>query len=359
MEDISFRGVECPKEEANNMCWGVRETKGELTEVYFKISPPEADELRIKVHHVGLCHTDVSFIENEWGMPSYLPMIPGHEMVGIVSERGAKCSKYPVGTRVGFGPMRDCCGDCKMCRSGEDGLCREAEAPTWTYNPHLGGYSTIFQGKEKYFFYIPEGIPFHRAPPLLCAGVTVFVPLQRYAKPGMRVGVVGIGGLGHLAILFAVKMGMEVYALSSSSGKEEVTRELGAHQFLLSTDHQGIQTLQQEGGLHLIINTSYALDITPYMDCVGSDCTLIQVGAPPGTTMQLPKFWDILDNQKKLIGYGGMSRTDTQNTLDFAAQNSVFPVTENYKWSEFPKAYAKLHDGKPIFRCVVDVADTL
>ena len=218
--DYSFRGVVCPKAEADTTCWGVTEARGELKRVYVKQQPLADDEVRLKVLHVGLCHSDCFKVNAEWG-PNYLyPLVPGHEIVGEIEKVGAHVKKFKAGDSVAVGVFRDCCESCEFCRRGDDQLCSKTQYK-FTYDPHLGGYATHMQIKASFVFNLPQGIPKNRAAPILCAGATVFSPLKRWGKPGLRCGVVGIGGLGHMAVQFASKMGMTTVAISTTPAKEK------------------------------------------------------------------------------------------------------------------------------------------
>ena len=179
-----------------------------------------------------MCHSDLHKMLNEWAESTY-PLVPGHEVIGIVKAVGSACSKIAVGDRVGFGPQRNSCGACESCTGGNEQLCSKFEG---LYDPRLGGYATSITVAERFTFKIPEAIPSAVAGPLLCAGVTTFAPLQRFAKAGDKVGVVGIGGLGHMGLQYAAAMGCQTWAISTSAGKEAEARKFGAQHFLVSKD---------------------------------------------------------------------------------------------------------------------------
>ena len=341
--------VECAEGEANCHSWGIREANGEVTLMHFKMREPEAHELRIKVLHVGICMQDISQMKGEWERPNY-PLVPGHEIVGRVEIRGSDAKLFKIGEIVIFGGNSNCCGECEMCRKGKEGLCSGGLITT------KGGYSTIFQGPEEYFFKLPENIPACKAAPLVCVGTAVYTPLSKLGGNGLKVGIVGVGGAGHLGVQFAVKLGYKVYALSSDPEKEEHIKELGAHRFILTTSSKAMTALSYEG-LNLIINTTPVHDIDPYLRCLAPTGTFVQIGIPPPGANLNFQFYEFVLDQKNFVGGYGSSRLDTQRTLDFAALHHVVPVTLNYPWGQLHDAILKLKEGKPRFRCILDVED--
>lgn len=187
---------------------------------------------RVCLQYCGQCHSDIHKINNEWHDAAAYPMVPGHEVIGVVVAKGAGVTTLNVGDVVGCGPQRNSCGSCEYCGAGEDSVCDKMEG---LYDPKYGGYATSITVPERFAFKIPEGIPLHVAGPLLCAGVTTFTPLSKHCKRGDRVGVIGIGGLGHMGLQYAAAMGCEVWAISTSAAKEEEARKFGAQHFLVST----------------------------------------------------------------------------------------------------------------------------
>ncbi|CAG9327757.1 unnamed protein product [Blepharisma stoltei] len=223
-------------------------------------------EIQINVTHVGCCHSDVFMATQAWFPGVHYPLVPGHEIVGIVDKIGEKVTKYQPGDKVGFGVLRDCCeqyDSCLHCRTGNENYCPKRVG---TYDPHFGGYATSFQAKGNFFYKLDDSFP-GEAAPLFCAGMTVFPPLQKDVVGGMKVGVVGIGGLGHLALKFARAMGTEVTAISTSSSKETDAKEFGAHHFINLKDEK--QVKNGIGSLDYIINTATSYDI-------GQCCSLLK-----------------------------------------------------------------------------------
>ncbi len=357
MQDYSDRGVLCPKEEANTCCWGVEKPKGELKRMYFKLPALKDEEVRLKVLHVGLCHSDCYKVDEGWGPGVAYPLVPGHEIVAEVERVGAKVKDHKPGDTVAVGVLRDCCGGCEMCRKGNDQLCTKSPYRP-TYDPYLGGYSTHMQLRGDFVFPLPKALPPSKASPILCAGVTVWSPLKRWGKPGMRCGVMGVGGLGHMAIQFASKMGMHVVAISTSADKEREAAAFGAREFVCTKSPEQVKRLVDGDKLDLVINTALMYDITNYLAAVKPAGVFVQLGAPNNDKSLIFNNLDLVCNQKILTGSLVGSRAEVVGTLDFCSEFGVVPVVENFSWADLPKAYHKLHDGVPKYRCVVDVAST-
>eukprot|EP01022_Parablepharisma_sp_SALTPOND_P012055 TRINITY_DN153_c0_g2_i1.p4 TRINITY_DN153_c0_g2~~TRINITY_DN153_c0_g2_i1.p4 ORF type:complete len:424 (+),score=38.66 TRINITY_DN153_c0_g2_i1:12667-13938(+) len=357
MQDFSFRGVVCPKEEANAFCWGVTEAKGPLKRLYFKLPSLERDEVRIKVLHVGLCHSDCFKIDEEWGPNVLFPLVPGHEIVAEIEKVGSDVKKFKPGDLVAFGVFRDCCGACEFCKRGDDQLCSDCPYKL-TYDPHLGGYSTHMHVKADFVYFLPPKLNKKSAAPILCAGATVFAPLKRRCIPGARCGIVGIGGLGHMAIQFANKMGMNVVAISTTAAKEAEAKHFGAKEFVCSKNEADMKRITTTEKLDLILNTAFIPDVTNYMYAVKAGGCFIQVALPEVSKPVLFNNLDLVVGQKMFTGSLVGSRKEVEDTLNFCEKFDVAPVVENYSWTDFPKAYERLHQNKARYRCVVDTADT-
>eukprot|EP01022_Parablepharisma_sp_SALTPOND_P020274 TRINITY_DN363_c1_g1_i3.p1 TRINITY_DN363_c1_g1~~TRINITY_DN363_c1_g1_i3.p1 ORF type:complete len:396 (+),score=25.70 TRINITY_DN363_c1_g1_i3:1647-2834(+) len=357
MKDFSFRGVPCTKEEANVSCWGVTEAKGPLKRLYFKLPPLEPEEVRLKVLHVGLCHSDCFKNDEAWGPNWLFPLVPGHEIIAEIEKVGENVKKFKPGDVVAFGVFRDCCGACEFCRRGDDQLCSDCPYKA-TYDPHLGGYSTHMHVKADFVFHLPTGLPKHKAAPILCAGATVFSPLRRWGTPGIRCGIVGIGGLGHLAIQFASKMGYYPIAISTSVSKEKEALQFGAREFVCSKNEADMKRISTTEKLDLIINTAFVPDLTNYLYALKSGGCFIQVAGPAIDTPVVFNNLDLVAGQKMFTGSAVGNRKEVEDTLSFCEKFGIYPMVENYTWPEFPKAYKRLQDGLPRYRCVVDVAST-
>eukprot|EP01022_Parablepharisma_sp_SALTPOND_P012050 TRINITY_DN153_c0_g1_i1.p1 TRINITY_DN153_c0_g1~~TRINITY_DN153_c0_g1_i1.p1 ORF type:complete len:420 (+),score=36.03 TRINITY_DN153_c0_g1_i1:90-1262(+) len=357
MTDFSFRGVVCPKEESNVSCWGVTEAKGDLKRLYFKLPSIQEDEVRLKILHAGLCHSDCFKVDEEWGKNVLFPLVPGHEIIAEVEKVGANVKNVKPGDHVGVGVFRDCCGCCELCRKGDDQLCGSTPY-TWTYDPYLGGYSSHMQIKSSFVFPLPKGLDRSKAAPILCAGVTVFAPLKRWSRPGIRCGIIGIGGLGHMAIQFASKMGMEVVAISTTPAKEKEAKHFGAKEFVCSKNEADMKRISTTEKLDLILNTAFVPDVTNYMYALKAGGCFIQTAIPEVSKPVLFNNLDLVAGQKLFTGSLVGNRNEVQETLDFCEKFGVCPVVENYTWPDFPKAYKRLHEGGARYRCVVDVAAT-
>ena len=357
MQDFSYRGVVCPKEEADTFCWGVEKAKTPLKRLYFKLGRLKEDEVRVKVLHVGLCHSDCFKVDEGWGPNVTYPLVPGHEIVGEVESVGAMVKTHKPGDKVAVGVFRDCCGECECCRKGDDQLCT-TRPMRCTYDPCLGGYSTYMHVRGDFVFPLPKGLAPERAAPILCAGVTVFSPLRRWGTPGARCGIIGIGGLGHMAVQIAAKMGMQVVAISTSADKEREAKAFGAKEFVCSKNEEQMKRLINVDKLDIVLNTALVHDITNYMYAVKPGGVFIQCAGPENDKPVIFNNLDLVCNQKVLTGTLVGSRTAVSATLDFCEKFQIAPIVENYPWAELPKAYSKLHDGAPKYRCVVDVAST-
>ena len=357
MTDYSFRGVLCAKAESNVSSWGVTEAKGPFKRLYFKVPALADDEVRIKVLHSGMCHSDCFKVDEEWGKNFLWPLVPGHEIIAEIEKVGAGAKKFKPGDTVAFGVFRDCCGSCGHCKGGNDQLC--ARTPyKWSYDPHLGGYSTHMHVKESFVYHLPKGLPKEKSAPILCAGVTVFAPLKRWCIPGARCGIIGIGGLGHMAVQYASKMGMQVVAISTTPAKEKEAKHFGAKEFVCSKNEEEMKNLMTKNQLDIILNTAYTHDITNYMYCLKAGGCFIQAGLPEVSKPLIYNSMDLICNQKILTGSIVGSRTEVEDCLNFSEKFEVYPVVENYKWEETAKAYKRLHDGAARYRCVIDVAST-
>jgi len=356
MKNFDFRGVQCSKEEADTACWGVTKPKGSLERLYFKLPELGDNEVRLKMLHAGLCHSDCFKVEEGWCKGATFPLVPGHENIGEVVEVGANVKDRKIGDFVGVGVFRDCCGNCKMCLRGEDQLCTGCCYKD-TYDPYIGGYSTHIQLRADFTFPLPRDLDKKKAAPILCAGTTVFAPLKRWGAPGMRCGVIGIGGLGHMAVQIANKMGMHVVALSSSINKEKEARSYGAKEFICSKNEGDMKKLEKDR-LDIILNTAFIPDITEYMKCVIPGGRFVQLGIQEATKPTKFNHLDLIWEQKVLTGSLVGNRREVQEVLDFCSNFDIAPVVESFKWADFPKAYEKMAESKARYRCVVDIADT-
>ncbi len=318
---------------------------------------PKPDDVLIEIAYCGICHSDIHTVRSEWGPAAY-PCVPGHEIVGKVIQTGKKVKKFKVGDLVGVGCFVDSCGKCKSCKSNEEQFC-EGHC-VFTYNskeldgktPTLGGYSSHITVKEKYVLKVKKGLPLEKVAPLLCAGITTYSPLKRYkVKKGSKVGVVGLGGLGHMAVKLAKAMGAEVTVFSTSLNKQADAKKLGAKNFCLTKDAKNFAPFA--GKLDLIINTVSAnIDFTPYLASLKTDATMVLVGVAPEPNKV--SAFGLIGGRKKLTGslIGGIK--ETQEMLDFCAKKKVFSEIELISADKINEAYERTIKGDVKYRFVID-----
>ena len=318
---------------------------------------PRPDDVVIEIAYCGVCHSDIHTARGEWGPTAY-PCVPGHEIVGRVVAVGKKVRGFKVGDLAGVGCLVDSCGTCKPCKQHEEQFCQKHIA--FTYNsteldgttPTQGGYSTHIVVREKYVFRIKKGVPLARVAPLLCAGITTYSPLKRYAiGKGHRVGVVGLGGLGHMAVKLARAMGAHVTVFSTSPGKERDAKKLGANAFVLSTKPDNFVPLV--GTLDFIIDTVSAKhDFTPYLNALKNDCTMVLVGASPEPSALLAS--SLIMGRKRLAGSLIGGTRETQEMLDFCFRKKIYCDIELIPASQINEAYERTIKGDVKYRFVID-----
>ena len=316
-------------------------------------------DVLIDILYCGVCHSDVHQVRNEWG-GSIFPMVPGHEIVGRVVEVGNHVKQFKTGDLAGVGCMVDSCQHCASCDQGLEQYCENGF--TNTYNGHeretgaitYGGYAKQIVVREEFVLRISDKLDLAGVAPLLCAGITTYSPLRQWqVKPGDRVGVVGLGGLGHMAVKLAAAMGAEVTVFSTSPEKEKAAQELGAHQFILSKDAAAMQAAANY--FDLIINTvSAKLDLSPYLAALRLDGTLVLLGAPPESP-QLHAF-DLLAKRRRVAGslIGGIQ--ETQEMLDFCAEHNITADVEVIPMQAINDAYERMIKGDVHYRFSIDLA---
>lgn len=345
--------VEDPKD-AHGVAWAVLEPKGELKKVYLQHPVLKDDEVRIRVTYSGICQSDVTVIMQKFGLGGILPIIAGHEIIGRIHKLGKDVKGLKEGELVGVGPIRECCKNCTYCDYGQTNLC-EGVPFKMTIGPWFGGFSTSVQVPSSYVIKIPDGIKEEEAPPLMCAGGTMFNPLRRFGSPGKKCAILGIGGLGHLGVQFASKMGMKTYAVSTSDNKKDLIKKLGAHEYVNSKDNDQFENFKKEK-IDLMINTTSSGDAESYMKALRrGGGVFVQVGGPEEQYKISPA--DILLNELILAGSAAASVNDMNLMLEFAKTFGVVSKNEYYSFDDFPKAYKRTAFEKPEFRVVVNVKD--
>ncbi|MBB6598295.1 NAD(P)-dependent alcohol dehydrogenase [Luteimonas sp. MC1825] len=320
---------------------------------------PRAGEVLIDIRYCGVCHSDLHTVRGDWGPMDY-PLVPGHEIVGHVAAVGEGVSRYKVGDAVGVGCFVDSCRACEHCKAGEEQYCAEGMVGTYagrdrsTGEPTQGGYSTRITVHEDYVLRIPEGLPLDRAAPLLCAGITTWSPLKHFGlKAGDELAVVGLGGLGHMAVKLGVALGANVTVLSTSEGKRADALALGAHAFeVVGKDPAAGKKLARR--FHMILDTaSAAHDYNLYLGMLKVDGTMVLLGMPEPT---LVGAGSLVMARRRLAGslIGGIR--ETQEMLDFCAANGVVSDIELIDIADINEAYERMLRSDVRYRFVIDAA---
>ncbi|MCB0949073.1 MAG: NAD(P)-dependent alcohol dehydrogenase [Mycobacterium sp.] len=316
-----------------------------------------AHDVALDIHFAGVCHSDIHTVRAEWGRVKY-PVVPGHEIAGVVTQVGSAVTKFKVGDRVGVGCFVDSCRECAQCRAGQEQYC-DNPGMVGTYNSvgrdgrrTQGGYSGAIVVDENYLLSVPDTIPLDMAAPLLCAGITTYSPLRHWnAGPGKRVAVIGLGGLGHLAVKLAVAMGAEVTVLSQSLKKMEDGLRLGAIAYRATSDPATFAELK--GRFDLILNTVSAnLDLADYLGLLKVNGTLVELGMPENP-MEVPAG-ALIFGRRSIAGslIGGIA--ETQEMLDFCAQHDVTPEIEVIEPDYINEAYERVLASDVRYRFVID-----
>ncbi|XP_009764994.1 probable mannitol dehydrogenase [Nicotiana sylvestris] len=342
--------------------WAARDTSGFLSSFKFSRRATGDKDVKLKLLYCGICHSDIHQLKNEWGSSLY-PLVPGHEIVGEVTEVGIKVEKFKAGDKVAVGGYCGSCRSCENCTNDLENYCSKGIA---TYNaiyhdgtPTYGGYSNMIVVDEHFVFHVPENLPLATAAPLLCAGITMYSPLRYFGldKPGLHIGVVGLGGLGHVGVKFAKAMGLKVTVISTSRNKQkEALERLSADSFLVSTDEDQLQAAM--GTMDGILDTVSAdHPIHPLIGLLKSHGKLIFLGAPE-KPVELPVF-PLLMGRKLVAGSGIGGMTETQEMLDFAAKHNITAEVEVIPMDYVNTALERLAKGDVKYRFVIDVAKTL
>ena len=316
------------------------------------------NDVLIEIAYAGICHSDIHTVNGDWGPQPY-PLVPGHEIVGTVAEIGPEVTGHAVGDRVGVGCMVNSCGQCTNCRNGDEQYCAEGMVPTYGGADRdgtitQGGYSTHVVVDAGFVLSVPASLDLAAAAPLLCAGITTYSPLRRWGVgPGRKVAVVGLGGLGHLAVKIAAAMGAEVTVLSQSLKKKEDGLRLGAEHYYATSDPATFEQLA--GSFDLVLNTvSAVIDVDAYLSLLTVDGALVNVGAP-AEPLSLNVF-SLIGGRRTYAGsmIGGIA--ETQEMLDFCAEHGIVPETELISADRVNEAYERVLASDVRYRFVIDAA---
>jgi alcohol dehydrogenase (NADP+) len=317
-----------------------------------------ANDVLVDITYCGVCHSDIHMARSEWG-PAVYPIVPGHEIVGRITQVGADVTKFKVGDLAGVGVFVDSCRTCSCCKSGMEQYCDEGMTPTYNgfyrdgVTPTFGGYSSNYVVDEKYVLHIPFTSQLEAVAPLLCAGITTYSPL-RYAGVGKghKVAVLGLGGLGHMAVKFAASFGAEVTMLSTSPSKEADAKRLGAHHFVLTTDKDQMKPLKNH--FDFILNTVASVhDVNMYLDLLKVDGKMLLVGIPPeDNRIGAAK---LISKRRSIVGsmIGGIQ--ETQEMLDYCAAHNIVSDVEIIEMKDINEAYERILKSDVKYRFVIDM----
>ncbi|EJM72756.1 NAD(P)-dependent alcohol dehydrogenase [Pseudomonas sp. GM55] len=330
-----------------------------MTPFVFNRRALRPNDVAMEILYCGVCHSDLHTARNDWGWTVY-PALPGHEIVGRVTSVGADVGRYEVGDIVAVGCMVDSCMECDQCRKGEEQLCREGNTNTYngqdrvTRENTYGGYSKHLVVREEFVLRVPQNLDLAKVAPLLCAGITTYSPLRSWSvMPGSRVAVIGLGGLGHMAVKLAHGMAAKVTVLSRSADKKDDALALGADHFLLSTDSDAMTKAQSS--FDLIIDTiPVKHSVDPYVSLLDVDSTLVLVGqvGPMDEHNSVP----MLLGRRRIAGspIGGIK--ETQEMLDFCAEKNILPDCEMIRMDEINHAFDRMEKADVRYRFVIDMA---
>jgi uncharacterized zinc-type alcohol dehydrogenase-like protein len=337
--------------------YAAREANASLTPFSFERRDLLDHDVVIDIQYCGICHTDIHQVKNEWGRSIY-PMVPGHEIVGNVSQVGSQVTRFKVGDKVGVGCFVDSCRKCDACNQGLEQYCSNVLT---TYNgiekdgktPTQGGYSNKIIVDENYILRMPDNLILERAAPLLCAGITLYSPLMKWkAGPGKKVAIIGLGGLGHIGVKIAHALGAEVTVLSHSLKKQEDAKKMGADNFYVTSDPKMFEKL--EGYFDIMINTvSTDLNLNQYLNLLRLDGTMVVVGVPEKDAQI--NAYSLISARRNLAGslIGGIN--ETQEMLDFCSKHNIACDIELIPIQKVNEAYERILNSDIRYRFVIDL----
>lgn len=315
-----------------------------------------SDDVLIEIAYAGICHSDIHNVRDEWA-PGIYPMVPGHEIAGIVTDVGSEVTKFTVGDRAGVGCFVDSCGKCEPCQAGEEQFCEKGAVMTYNAKDYdgevtYGGYSTHIVVKQDYVLNIPAALSLETAAPLLCAGITTYSPLRHWhAGPGSQVAIIGMGGLGHMAVQYAHALGAHVTVISQTRSKEADGKRFGAHDYRAMTEAGTLKALR--GSFDLIINTVSAdVDVNALLKTLKLDGTMVFVGLPENR--QSFTVFSLTAQRRSLAGSNIGGIAETQEMLDFSAEHGITSQVEVIGAAEVDEAYERVVKSDVRYRFVID-----
>lgn len=336
--------------------WAARDASGILSPFKFERRPVGDNDILIEIKYSGICHSDIHSVKSEWAKEIY-PLVAGHEIVGVVTQVGKNVSRFKVGDNAGVGVMVDSCGECEFCRIGKEQFCEKGAAFTYS-NGLRGGYANNIVVTERFALRIPKSIPLPQAAPMLCAGVTTYSPLKALGlKPGDKVAVAGLGGLGHMAVQYAKSFGAEVTVFEITDTKKDAAIALGATTYV-NTRANPEALNGYRGQFKAIVSTiPVKFEIQPYIDALRPMGTIINLGLPPaGDNTSVVNLQTLVGGNKTLLGslIGGIP--ETQEMLDYSAEHGISAKVEVIPVQKVNEAIQNVLDGKVEFRYVIDAS---
>lgn len=339
--------------------YSASEPKARVIPTNIERRPVGPNDVQIAIEHCGVCHTDIHFVNNDWGLTNY-PVVPGHEIVGRITEVGSAVKNFKAGDRAAIGCLVDSCGICGNCEKGLGQYCLNGF--TATYNSETsdpggftyGGYSTSVVAKESFVLHIPDSLTGPGIAPLLCAGITTYSPFRNWnIGPNQKVGVIGLGGLGHMGVKFARALGAQVTMITSSEQKGEDARMLGANEVLLSSSVDALT--KEEGSFDFLLNTiPVDHDLTPFLELLKTDGTMCVVGAiEPLSKINAAQ---LIFGRRTLAGslIGGIA--ETQEMLNFCGDKNILSEVELIRMDEINEAFERMRQSDVKYRFVIDLA---
>ena len=338
--------------------WGATAADSGIGEFPIERRALRPDDVEIDIRYCGICHTDLHYVRNDWGNSVY-PLVPGHEMTGVVRSVGEAVSRYKAGDSVAVGCMVDSCKACPRCDAGEEQYCDRGNVSTYNGvdrvdgSRTMGGYSTRIVVRQDFVLSLPDTLDMARAGPLLCAGITSWAPLRAHrVGPGSKVGIVGLGGLGHMGVKLAAALGAEVTMITTSPTKAEDARGLGALDVLISTDPAAMEAARER--FDFILDTvPVDHEVAPYLDLLAPGGNLVMVG----TGAPVSFFAGLLIGRRRGISgsmIGGIA--ETQQLLEFCAEHQILPDCEMIAPAEIDAAYERMERSDVKYRFVIDIA---